>query len=406
MSNSISYGGNGGIRPRPLSCGVGNYAVGIQTGFSDYLTSIQLQCYDGGTNPPLSSTIFGTNSGIHYDLLSCAVNSNKANNGVNSVTLRSGNYINEIQVGCQDGTSVGPSYGDDSNGGGGPYTFTCPKGQFLQSLDAHSGNLIDGISFTCNWPIDCVNDITTALDPRCSTWCSQNPDLCKQHIAQYCGNPAILSNSSNGCQAYFTSHAGQFDQQVQSYCTSAQGAKNSLDFCSCYLQASIDPNSAPILPDYINQILARPDCFNKDCSTKGYLPANIASHPACPSIQLQNCIQYTTFNNGGTVGGNVSLKQDASCQQYSTINNNNNNGGGTGTITSTSSTPITGNKTSTSTTPITKTTTNTTTNGTGGGGGLSNGAIVGIVIAIGGVVAIIAYLASAQRRNQKRSKSY
>lgn len=104
------------------------------------------------------------------------------------------------------------------------------------------------------------------------------------------------------CKNYIQTHPGEFDALVAAWCPSH------LDdpFCSCYRPL---PADAPV---EVQQVSAKPQCWNATCNMSGYKNTNLKGDTApCPDITVCTLNSNQQNNTASLSAGNI-IKQDCS----------------------------------------------------------------------------------------------
>ena len=182
------------------------------------------------------------------------------------------------------------------------------------------------------------------IDPRCTSWCSQNPQPCNEmknkycldnpfspFCGQYCADPnnncytnlQTFCNDENltspSCIAFCESREINCDAQIQKYCNKlTYEQKISPEYnqlCGCFMGSDFYDK---FFKSFNQQIFIEsglpvlPQCYYPYCSSSEMKSYNVkTSQTPCPDVQ--NCIQNIDINNDGTIDGDININQSGNC---------------------------------------------------------------------------------------------
>lgn len=131
------FGGTGGAGS--LTCPPGTYANGVRMRSGGYVDAIQLKCSDSSMTPMRGGT-----GGWLADF-SCP-----AGLFLTRFDVRSAGYVDFLRAYCSqlDGTGL-VAIGQGGGTGGGPSNFSCPTGMAIGEARVRTGGYVDSISFIC-----------------------------------------------------------------------------------------------------------------------------------------------------------------------------------------------------------------------------------------------------------------
>lgn len=126
-------------------------------------------------------------------------------------------------------------------------------------------------------------------------------------MTNYCSNGTNMSKQiCSGSDGFCPTNLDLCDTGLKNFCSSFQD----LDMCACYLpESTYDNIKQPAIDAGVPEALLakKPQCFYQKCAAEVYLNPDINAN--CPDTIF--CIQNTTVNSNGSVGGSIYV--DSKC---------------------------------------------------------------------------------------------
>ena len=188
------------------------------------------------------------------------------------------------------------------------------------------------------------------LSPVCTQFCTVNQDVCFSRYLNFCLNPqtpiiGVTSQCRDFFADYLTTHRSKnLDIGLVNYCKKYKGFADlfnadstvgtpeqraiDLDICACHLSSSTEPDpDATVLyrnfqaslaqqVPYFNNVGFISQCLVPQCASSSFKPTAIPP----TGCNLPQCLNILSFNNNGTINGNVIIDQNSEC---ASISNNN-----------------------------------------------------------------------------------